>query len=134
MSPIRRRGYLLLGAFALAALAVASGDAGVAALFALGALLLGAAYLVGALWPAVHWPELPIPVAEADPLVTLRNSFYEGRYGRETILARLDALDRDLGRVPAAYRLSDRVALLAAPDRVFLDAVETRIAEIERLS
>ena len=123
--------YLLLGATVLLVAAFWTSDLATAAGCAAGAAGLAGLFLILTLVRRVHWPGFPTPSVDADPLVLLRNAFSEGRFGRETILARLDALDATLGGGGAGQRSEERLGLLGASEPEFLGYVERRVGEIE---
>ncbi len=101
-----------------------------AAIAAAVAALLLVAFLGLVLQEHVRFSLPPPPELEGDPLILLGRSFREGEFGRRRILARLAGIETGLPFDPAK-RLEEERAALAAPEREFLDYVESRIAEVE---
>jgi len=131
VSPRSAAGLLVVAALLLVVLSLWTSDATSGAELAGLAALAATGFLLLSLRDRIHLRGFVPPVVEADSLVLLKNAFRQGRYGRETILARLDGLEGSLPGSNPAERLAERPSLLAMRDDAFLDHVEQRLSELE---
>jgi hypothetical protein len=111
-------------------ISVWTGDSTLAAFTAGLAGLLAGAFLIALLVDRIHWDLPPTPVLEGDPLMLLARAFRAGRFGRVTILARLNGLE-SVGSTDPSARAREEERMLTAPNEEFLRYVEQRIAEVE---
>ena len=131
MNALRR--FAILPLLALAALGVAgwTGDVSLGESAAGISALLAGAYLVLVVADRRPWGWRVPPRYEGDPLVLLERSFRGGRYGRQSILARVDGLE-GVSSPNATIRADEEAAALDAPEDRFLDYLEARVADLER--
>jgi hypothetical protein len=133
MNSWKRFWFLPTAALAAIALALWSSDPAVSDILGGLAVLGAAVFLVLTMAGHVRFEGVPVPEMDSDALVTLTRSFRGGRFGREEILSRLEALDLRLGQ-PTHLSPEAQEALVTAPEPEFLDYVEARILRVERAS
>lgn len=111
----------------------AGGNASSAVPAATLAAVAAAALAAQELWPKVRRPVVLAPVPSGDPLVALRNAFTTGRLGRQTIVATLASLHRELGHAALARVDADEERrLLDLPATEFRAWVDREVGRLER--
>ncbi|MGI0131592.1 MAG: hypothetical protein ACREDK_00610 [Thermoplasmata archaeon] len=123
-------GVVIVG---LAAAGWAGGNLSTAVPAATLAAIAAAALAAQELWPKVRRPVAPLPPLSGDPLVALRDAFTTGRLGRQTIVATIATLHRELGHGTLAHTSAeDERRLLDLPASEFRAWVEGEVARLER--
>lgn len=85
------------------------------------------------LWPKVRRTVTPRPLPSGDPLIALRDAFTSGRLGRQTIVATIATLHRELGHGTLSRVTADEERrLLDLPSGEFRMWVDGEVARLER--